>query len=77
VTAGVDGLGEDVAVMRDDHRDAGPDRALADDQRPIAPDDRRVTDADAGHVGDRVVRPGPATTDDDPEIPCAHWALLR
>jgi hypothetical protein len=60
----------------DDHRDAGPDRALADDEPPVAADDRRVPDADAGDVGDRVVRPGPAATDDDPEIPRAQLGLL-
>ena len=47
VAAGVDRLGEDVAVVRDDDRHAGPDRALADDERSVAADDRRVADPDA------------------------------
>ena len=50
----------------------GADRALADDERPVAPDQRRVADADAGDVGDRVRRPGPATSDRDAEVSCAH-----
>ena len=38
VAAGVDRLGPDVAVVGDDHRDAGPDRTLADDERAVAAD---------------------------------------
>ena len=38
VAAGEDGLAPDVAVVRDDDRDAGPDRAAADDERPVAVD---------------------------------------
>ena len=69
VAAGVDRLGEDVAVVRDDDGHAGPDGPSADDERPVAADDRGVADAHPGHVRDRVRRTRPTTPDDDPEIP--------
>jgi hypothetical protein len=69
VAAGVDRFGEDVAVVRHDHRHACPDWALPDDERALASHDRRVTDADARHVRDRVGRPRLSPTDDDAEIP--------
>ena len=48
VAAGEDRLEERVAVVGDDHRDAGADRSLADDPRPVAADQRGVADAHAG-----------------------------
>src|SRR3990172_1467602 len=72
VSAGEDRLGPGVAVVGHDHRHAGPDRALAADERTLASDDRGVTDADTGDVGDRVEAPGPALTDDDPQISCPY-----
>ena len=46
------------ARMHDGH--AGAHRALADDQLAAAGDQRGVADLDAGHVGDRIERPGGA-----------------
>ena len=57
VAAREHGVGPDVVRVRDDDRDARPDRALADDERSVALDQRRVAHADARHVRDRVVLP--------------------
>ena len=72
VAAGEDRLGPRVAVVRDDHRDAGPDGTGPDGEWPVAADDRGMTDTDTRDIGDRVERTGPPTTDDDPEIPRSH-----
>jgi len=56
VPGGENATGE-VPSPRQDRRDAGPDRALADDELALAPDQRDVADLDAGDVGDRVERP--------------------
>ena len=69
---GEDRLGPDVAVVRDDGGDAGADRSRARPQRAVARDERRVPDADAGDVGDRVERPRLHATDADPELTSAH-----
>jgi hypothetical protein len=69
VAAGVDRPGEDVALVRQDHRHARPDRALADDEATLAADDRRVADADAGDIRDRVPRTRPSAPDPNPQIP--------
>ena len=76
VTAGEDRLAPIVGAARDDHGDAGPDRALADDQRSVARDERRVADANARDVRDGVEWPGPATPDDDAEVACTHPRML-
>ena len=58
MAAGEHGLAQRRPAARADDRDAGPDRAPADDQRSVAADQRRVPDRDAGDVGDGVERPG-------------------
>jgi hypothetical protein len=45
---------------------------LADDQRPIAGDERGVADADARDIRDGVLWPGTTTADDDPEVAAPH-----
>ena len=49
-----------LASARHDDRDAGPDRALADHERPVALDERGVADPHARHVRDGIEGPGPA-----------------
>jgi hypothetical protein len=68
MAAGEGGLGPGVIGARDDHRDAGPHRTAADDERAVALDEGGVADADAGDVGDGVRRPGREAADDDPEV---------
>jgi hypothetical protein len=75
VAAGEDGLDEGVAVVRDDHGHARPDRPFADDARPLPPDQRRVPNAHAGHVRDGVERARPEPAQDDSVIACAHAFL--
>jgi hypothetical protein len=74
---GVDRLDPDVAVVGDDHRDPRADRALPNDERAVAADQRRVPDPDAAHVRDRVGRARPAASDRDAEISCSHLRLLE
>ncbi len=69
---GEDRLGPDLAVVRDDDGDAGPDRTLPTDQRTVAADDRPMADPDPGHVGDRVARAWLAEADDDAEVASSH-----
>ena len=52
------GSWSEAGASRADDRDAGPDRALADDERSVALDEGRVADGHAGDVGDGVVRAG-------------------
>jgi hypothetical protein len=61
---------------RDDHRDAGPDRPVADHQWTLAFDEGGVADTDAWHVGDGVVRAGLTPSDHDPEVSSAHRTML-
>ena len=75
VAAREHGLGPDVVLVRDDDGDAGPDRALPDDERPVAADQRRVADADARHVRDRVVLPRAEQADPQAELACSHVCL--
>ena len=49
----------------------GAHRALADDERAVAVDERHVADADAGHVGDGVQRSRGPLPDRDAEVPGA------
>ena len=44
----------EVAVVGQDRRHAGADRAFTHHQLAMAPNDRRVSDLDAGYVGDGV-----------------------
>ena len=70
--------GEDrrVRVRRHDHRDPGSDRSLADDERPVAFDDRGVSHADARDIRDGVERPRAAQPDGDAEVSRPHrWML--
>jgi len=71
VAAGKDRLGEDVAIVRDDHRHAGSHGSLADHERAVAPDDRGVADADPRHVRDGIDGTWPAAADDDAQIACS------
>src|SRR5438105_3157043 len=57
---------EDVLLVGEDGRDAGPHRPLPAPQRARAPDDGRVTDQDAFHVGDGVPLPGPEAAQGNP-----------
>jgi hypothetical protein len=68
VAAGEGGLGPGVVGAGDDHRDAGPHRPAADDERAVDLDQRSVADADACDVGDRVRRSGRQAADDDREV---------
>ncbi len=63
-------------AARDDDGHAGPDRPAPDDERPVALDERRVPDAHAGDVGDRVERAGLAAPDRDPEVARPHRRML-
>jgi hypothetical protein len=72
MAAGEDRLHEWVPVVRDDHGDARPDRAVADDTRPVAPDQRGVAHAHTRNVGDRVVRAGPEPPEVDAVVASAH-----
>ena len=58
---------EDVRV-RDDRGDAGAHRPLAHLERTVARDERRVPDAHARHVGDRVQRAGREAADGEAEV---------
>ena len=66
MAAGIHGLREDVAVVRNDDGHARSDGPAADDERPVATDDRRVADSNTGHIGDRVRRTRLAMPDDYP-----------
>ena len=74
VAAGEGGLGPGVVGAGHDDGDAGAHRAASDDQRAVALDQRRVADAHAGDIGDRVGRSRREAADDDPEVarPGAH-----
>ncbi len=72
VAAGEDRLATRVTFMGQDHRDAGPDRACADDERTVARDQGGVPDADAGDVGDGIERPSGQLPDDDPQVSRSH-----
>ena len=61
-----------IAIVRDHDGDAGPDRSLADLQRPISRDERRVADANARDVGDGVQRAGRERADDDAKVTRPH-----
>ena len=60
---GEDGV-ERLLPAGEDRRDPGPNRPAADDQFPLAADQGDVPDFDAGHIGDRVERPGRAVERD-------------
>src|SRR5262249_9438826 len=66
-----------VALVRQDDRDAGAGGALADDQRPLARDKRRVPDPHARHVGDRVPAAGREPPDPDAEVARPRAGALR
>ena len=76
VAAREDRLDEGVAVVRHHHGHAGPDRPLTDHPRSVAADQRRVPDAHARHVRDRVERARLQPPQDNPVVACAH-AFLR
>ena len=67
------GIGVGLAA-RMNHRHAGAHGPLADDQLAAAGDQRRVAHLDAGHVGDRIERPGGAA---DRQLEIALSRLLR
>jgi hypothetical protein len=73
---GEDRLARVVGASRNDDRDAGPDGPVTDDQRSVARDEGGVPDAHAGDVGDGIAGPGPAESDDDPEISRPHRGML-
>jgi hypothetical protein len=75
VTTSEDRLPRCLARSGDDDRHTGPDRSAADDERAVAAHERRVPDANAGDVRDRVERPGRAETDDDAEVAGSHVHL--
>ena len=66
---GEDGLGPDVAVMRQHHRDTGAHGTLADAQLSITANDRGMPDPNAGHVGDGVVLAGLHAPDANADVP--------
>ena len=69
------GLHGDLALVRDDRRDACAHRPLAHHERPgLALDERHAADADAGHVGDGVEPARTPQADVDPEFPGPHQA---
>ena len=75
VAAGEQRLHGDLALVRDDRRDAGAHRPLPHHQRPgVALDERHAADGDAGHVGDRVQRSRRAEAELDAEVASAHQA---
>ena len=59
-------------AARADDGDAGPHRSFADDERPVAADQRRVADGHARDVGDGVERARRAQPDPDPQVSCSH-----
>ncbi len=65
VNSGVHRSLEGITGLRMDDRHAGADRAPSPYQRAVTVTQRRVSDAYARHVGDGVVRPGPAIPDHD------------
>jgi hypothetical protein len=71
VGAGEDGGQADLLVGHDD-RHARSDRAVPDDERPVAFDQGHRPDAHAGHVGDRVQRSGLQLADRKTQVtePC-------
>jgi hypothetical protein len=71
VTAREHRLVPDVAVVRQDHRDARAHRALADDQPTLPANERRVPDADATHIHDRIAGPCRQPADDESQV-CPH-----
>jgi hypothetical protein len=60
------------ALVRNDRGDTGADRALADDEGTLAPDQRRVADAHALDVGDRVEWAGRELSDRESELSEPH-----
>ena len=73
VAAGEQRLHGDLALVRDDRRDAGAHRPLPHHERAgVALDERDAADGDAGHVGDGVQRPGRAEAELDAEVAGAH-----
>ena len=73
---GEDRLVPDVAVVRHDRGDAGPDRSRARLQRAVARDQGRVADADAADIGDGIERSRLHATDADAELTSAHRRSL-
>jgi hypothetical protein len=61
-------FGPDVTVMRDHHGHAGADGAFTDAERSVPAHERRVPDANAAHVGDRVQRSGLHAPDTDSDV---------
>ena len=68
VRASEDGVFSGEALARADDGHAGAHRTFADDERALAPDNRRVPDAHARNVGDRVVRTGRQMPDRYPRL---------
>ena len=48
------GRHDTVSAARKDHGDPGSHGAIVDHKRTIAPDDRAVSNLDAGHIGDGI-----------------------
>jgi hypothetical protein len=72
VTPGEQRLVPDGAVVRNHHGDARPHRAFAHAPRTVAVDQRRVADAHAGNVGDRVVLARRQVTDGATKVSKSH-----
>jgi para-aminobenzoate synthetase component 1 len=58
-----------------DDRHPGPHRPLSDNERPVAGDQRRVPDEDAGHVGDGIVDSRGEAADADADLASSHGSL--
>ena len=72
VAAGEHGLGPDASSCGTTIVTPGPHRALPDDQRPVALDQRGVAHQDARDVRDRVVLPGFEQADPQAKLSSAH-----
>jgi hypothetical protein len=57
---------------RQDHGDAGAHGSPADVQRAVPRDQRAVSDAHAGDIGDRVPAPRRSAADRDSVVSCPH-----
>ena len=73
MAAGEHRIGPDIArrAAGSRSRRSGPGPS-PDDERPVALDQRRVTDAHAGDVGDRIVGTGCEAADDQAQFASAH-----
>ena len=76
MAAGEDRFAPRFRASRGHHGDAGPHRALADDQWTVAGDEGRVTDPNAGDIRDGIERPGLAASDGEAEVSQTHPRML-